>query len=135
MKREQEQVRQFMLRAGQDCPSRPMIPSEAVRVLRAKLHSEEAVVELKEAFFRKDTVAVLDSICDSLVVVLGTAVACGFTPEQVSAGFQEVMRSNMSKFIDGHRREDGKWMKGPSYSPPNLAPIIDLTTYPYLDTP
>lgn len=34
--------------------------------------------------------------------------------------FDEIHRSNMTKFIDGHRREDGKWIKGPSYTPANL---------------
>ena len=31
----------------------------------------------------------------------------------------------MSKFIDGYKREDGKWVKGPSYSPAQLAPIVE----------
>ncbi len=114
-----------MLKAGQDLPPCPVIPSVQVQLLREKLHSEEAIDELTLAFLENDKVKVLDSICDSLVVVLGTAAACGFSPEQVNAGFEEVMRSNFSKFIDGHRREDGKWIKGKSYTPPNLAPLIN----------
>ena len=38
---------------------------------------------------------------------------------------EEIQRSNMSKFIDGHLREDGKWVKGPSYSPADIKPIIE----------
>jgi hypothetical protein len=31
----------------------------------------------------------------------------------------------MSKFVDGYRDEEtGKWKKGPSFSPPNLAFLI-----------
>jgi hypothetical protein len=36
-----------------------------------------------------------------------------------------VCRSNNSKITNGFRREDGKWQKGPNYSPANLAPILE----------
>ena len=43
----------------------------------------------------------------------------------LSAIFDEVHRSNMTKFIDGFRDPlDGKWRKGPLWTPPNLEPII-----------
>lgn len=64
-------------------------------------------------------VEIADAIGDLLYVVLGTAVACGLDAELI---FAEIHRSNMTKFIDGHRRADGKWVKGPSYTPPNLIP-------------
>ena len=38
--------------------------------------------------------------------------------------FQEVHRSNVSK-VGGYKREDGKWVKPPTYSPACLAPILD----------
>lgn len=63
-----------------------------------------------------------DATADLRVVVTGTDAAMGIDGEPID---QEVHRSNMSKFIDGHRRADGKWIKGPSYSPANLAPIIE----------
>lgn len=115
--------------AGQATPQRPVIPDLKTMLLRIKLHTEEAVEELDQAFMEKDIVKIADSIADSLVVILGTAVACGLDIEPV---FQEVMRSNMTKFIDGHRREDGKWVKGPSYEPANLAPIVRAQTGPPL---
>lgn len=124
MKIEIDMVRTFMEFAGQTIPSTPSIPPLETQILRSKLHAEEAVTELQDAFDNKDLVEILDSICDSLVVVFGTALACGFTPEQVIAGYHEVMRSNMSKFIDGHRRADGKWVKGPSTFPPDLKTIL-----------
>lgn len=117
-------VKDFMNKAGQEVPEKPVIPLIETQILRSKLHAEEAVTELQDAFDEKDPVKVLDSICDSLVVVFGTALACGFTPDQVTAAYHEVMRSNMSKFIDGHRRTDGKWVKGPSYSPANLEQFL-----------
>jgi predicted HAD superfamily Cof-like phosphohydrolase len=41
-------------------------------------------------------------------------------------GFAEVHRSNMTKVVDGKvlRREDGKIMKPPGYTPPNLINLI-----------
>ena len=40
--------------------------------------------------------------------------------------FDEVQRSNMSKFADGHyHREDGKLIKSPLYSKANLEPILN----------
>lgn len=120
MKTEQDQVREFMMKAGQECPEKPVIPSIEVRCLRGKLIQEE-LDELDAAFGKKDIIEVSDAITDLLVVVLGTAVACGI---DIQPCWNEVHRSNMTKFIDGHRREDGKWIKGPSYSPANLEPII-----------
>ena len=113
-----------MLRAGQDCPLKLTIPNEVVQDLRTDLHEEEAVKELILAFQAKQLHLVLDSVADSLVVVFGTAIACGFTYEQVEAGIAEAMRSNMTKFIDGKRASNGKWEKGPSYTPANFQQII-----------
>jgi len=121
MRREQAQVYLFMAKAGQDRPSRPTIPPFKVCWLRLKLIGEE-LFELAAAFFRRDIVGVADAVTDLLVVVLGTAVACGI---EIAPCWEEVYRSNMSKFIDGHQRADGKWIKGPSWSPPDLGEIIE----------
>ena len=123
----QEQVREFMTKAGQGCPDRPTVPDLETMSLRIRLHQEEAVEELDEAFCKNDLVGIADSIADSLVVILGTAVACGLSIEPV---FNEVMRSNMTKFVDGYRDPGGKWIKGPSYDPANLAPIVAAQNVP-----
>ncbi|MCA9474890.1 MAG: hypothetical protein KC563_03635, partial [Nitrospira sp.] len=52
--------------------------------------------------------------------VYGTAVSLGIDMEPV---FKEVHRSNMSK-VGGYKREDGKWVKPPTYSPASLDEII-----------
>jgi predicted HAD superfamily Cof-like phosphohydrolase len=121
MTKEQEQVREWMLKADQDCPVKPKLPEESVAKLRYHLIQEE-LDEFDEADNKEEIVEVADALADLMYVVLGTAVAYGIDLEPL---FQEVHRSNMSKFIDGHRREDGKWIKGPSYSPANLQPIIE----------
>jgi predicted HAD superfamily Cof-like phosphohydrolase len=118
---EQQQVKEWMQLAGQDTPDKPTIPPPGVRELRVNLIQED-LLELDIALNDRDLVETADALADLLYVVLGTAVACGIDLGPV---FAEVHRSNLSKFIDGHRREDGKWCKGPSYSPANLRPIIE----------
>lgn len=117
MKEAQKKVREFMILANQETPEKPKFLSLGEKAFRAELIGEE-LGEYIDALSNTD---IADAIADLLYVVLGTAVAHGIDIEPV---FNEVHRSNMSKFIDGHRREDGKWIKGPSYSPANLAPII-----------
>lgn len=143
MTKEQRQVAEFMRRAFQDTPNTPTSPTKEVRELRVRLILEE-LLEFADALkvdfngWTDDGMILLDAkdgseltdkqwedtydaILDLLVVVMGAAVAMGL---EVEPGWGEVHRSNMSKFIDGHRREDGKWVKGPSYSPPKLGGII-----------
>lgn len=127
MKIEQQMVGEFHVAARQPDPLVPTMPSESVQKLRLALHEEEAVKELREAFESGDIVKVADSIGDSLYVVLGTAMACGIDIEPI---FHEIHRSNMSKFIDGSFREDGKYLKGPSYEKADLAPIIERQSMP-----
>ncbi len=127
-------VKLFHLKASQVVNDKPTEIDKETRILRLRLINEE-LCELAEAFGYEpvddsfvwhdtpfDLVEVADALGDLLYVVLGTAVSCGIDLEPI---FNEINRSNMSKFIDGHRRADGKWIKGPSYSPANLKPIID----------
>ncbi|GJL54660.1 MAG: hypothetical protein NPIRA02_17920 [Nitrospirales bacterium] len=85
-----------------------------------KKDSKEEFDELQEAMKTKDLPNIAKELADLLYVVYGTAVSCGIDMEPV---FQEVHRSNMSK-IGGHKREDGKWVKPPTYSPADISPIL-----------
>ena len=67
---------------------------------------------------------ILDAICDSIYVLIGLALKMGF---DLDGAFREVHRSNMSKLgEDGKpiKRDDGKVLKGPNFTPPNLEPYI-----------
>ncbi|HKT33810.1 MAG TPA: MazG nucleotide pyrophosphohydrolase domain-containing protein [Nitrospira sp.] len=92
---------------------------EQTRVLRERLIQEE-FEELKEAMGTRNLPAIAKELADLLYVVYGTAVSYGIAMDPV---FREVHRSNMSK-IGGYKREDGKWVKPPTYSPAEIERIL-----------
>ncbi len=98
----------------------PTVPDGKTPALRVRLIQEE-FDELKEALEAKDLPNIAKELADLLYVVYGTAVSYGIDMEPV---FQEVQRSNMSK-VGGYKREDGKWVKPATYSPADIAPILD----------
>jgi len=100
--------------------STPSTLDERTQNLRCRLIQEE-FEELQEAMHEKDLPAIAKELGDLLYVVYGTAVSLGIDMEPV---FQEVHRSNMSK-VGGYKREDGKWVKPPTYSPAELQAIVD----------
>jgi len=136
----QQRVDEFMRKAGQELPSSPVVPDLETRQLRATLIMEEVLetvralgfsvtvtdemggplVELKDEFY-PSMKEIADGCCDVLVVTLGTLSACGMNDESLMT---EVCDSNDSKFIDGHRRTDGKWIKGPSYNPADIDRVL-----------
>jgi hypothetical protein len=135
-------VEEFMLTFGQAVPGLSKMPEPDVQSLRFRLIHEEAE-ELHDA---DSLVEYLDAVGDLLYVVYGAALAAGFTDKQVDAAVREIHRSNMSKLWskdelanvpgdakayptgDGRwivRRNDGKIIKSPSYSPARLKEIIE----------
>lgn len=68
---------------------------------------------------------IADGLTDILVVTYGAGAAFGF---DLDACFTEVHNSNMSKLgEDGKpikRESDGKILKGPNYSPPDLYKVL-----------
>jgi predicted HAD superfamily Cof-like phosphohydrolase len=98
----------------------PSVPDEDTQTLRNRLIQEE-FEEFQEAMQNKDLSAMAKELADLLYVVYGTAVSLGIDMEPV---FKEVHRSNMSK-VGGYKREDGKWVKPPTYSPASLEIILE----------
>lgn len=125
----QRDVAQFMREVkGLYVPGHPWVPLQAVSNLCLSLIFEEAKELDKAAYdlnhsvgYPEDFVQVADALADLIYVVLYTANAYGIDLEPV---WQEVQRSNMTK-KGGPKRADGKQLKGPDYSPPNLLPIIE----------
>lgn len=142
-------VRQFMQNAGQATPEAPTIPDAETRVLRAKLILEEALETAKalgvgvrlatdegqEVDFSHvdhldfyadgdvDLEGVADGCADISVVTVGTLIAFGLDDEPL---LEEVDTANLRKFAEGsYRRADGKWMKPPGWTPPDIRGVID----------
>ena len=97
----------------------PTVPDHNTQELRTRLIQEE-FDELQESLKSRNLSSIAKELADLLYVVYGTAVSCGIDMESV---FKEVHRSNMSK-VGGYKREDGKWVKPPTYSPAEIQPII-----------
>jgi len=118
-----ELVGQFMKTFGQEIKTIPEIPNAETANLRLELIAEE-LNELYDAMEEKDIVAVADALTDILYVTYGAGHAFGVDLDKC---FAEVQRSNMSKLgTDGKPiyRDDGKVMKGPNYSEPDLQSIL-----------
>ncbi len=85
---------------------------------------EEEYSEFRDAHDNESLTALADAICDLVYVLVGTAVSYGIPFDKC---FEEVHRSNMSKLDESGKpivREDGKILKGPDFTPPNLHKII-----------
>lgn len=124
------------MREAMDLPvsERPRTLSPEEAKLHIKMIRDEFEEEFVPAFLDQDLVEMYDAGIDVIVYVIGALSNAGF---DIDPGFREIMRSNMSKFDpetgkaikagpndpDGH--PEGKVLKGPAYSPPNLHPIIN----------
>lgn len=105
---------------------KPFIDNSSLNTLRMDLIEEE-MIELDAALMERDQAKVLDALTDLQYVLDGAFLALGFA-DMKDAALEEVHRSNMSKLGEDGKpcyREDGKVLKGPNYTPPNLQRIID----------
>lgn len=115
----QEMVREFHEAFGAAIADSPTLSDSKTRSLRYALIAEE-FDEFDEALLHGDLVEVADALADLVVVIYGTALSFGLDLDDLVA---EVHRSNMSKLgADGLPivREDGKILKGPNYTPPDI---------------
>ena len=120
-----ERVKEFMKSFGQEVKSKPKWPKEDTMELRIDLIEEE-LGEFKNAILSADgtLVDVADALSDLLYVVYGAGHSFGL---DLDACFKEVHRSNMSKLDERGKpiyREDGKVLKGPDFTEPDLESMI-----------
>ena len=118
-----DDVKNFMNIYEQEVKTKPSFPSEKIVQLRYNLIKEE-LDELSAAIKDEDIVEVADALTDLLYVVYGAGHSFGINLDKC---FAEVQRSNMSKLgKDGKPiyNENGKVMKGPNYSKPNLKQFL-----------
>ena len=120
-----DKVRNFMKAFGQEVKRSPEFPTEETAKLRIDLIVEE-LNELIDAKEDKDLIGIADALTDILYVTYGAGHAFGIDLDEC---FREVQRSNMSKLGEDGKpiyREDGKVLKGPNYSEPNLKKTLQL---------
>ena len=125
MKKQLEQLLEFQRAYNSTRNSKPTLISEDDYVLRYKLGKEE-LIEYFDACKDGNLVEVADALADQLYILLGTMISHGMQ-DVIEDIFNEVHRSNMSKLgPDGKPlyREDGKVLKGPNYSPPNVSKYL-----------
>ena len=118
-----EDVKTFMITYGQEVKNKASFPDKKIVQLRYNLIKEE-LEELKVAIKDRNIIEVADALTDLLYVVYGAGHSWGINLDKC---FAEVQRSNMSKLdTDGKPiyNENGKVMKGPNYSKPNLKQFL-----------
>ncbi len=94
--------------------------------MRHSIMAEE-VDEYLDACKDENLVEIADALTDQLYILCGTIIEHGMQ-DLILPCFEEVQRSNMSKLgADGKPiyRSDGKVLKGPNYSPPDLRTVIE----------
>lgn len=117
-------LREWHSRFGVPILDAPKFPGRERADLRVKLINEEAL-EFQQAAERGDLIEMADALADLVYVVYGAALECGIPLDDC---FDEVHRSNMTKVWDDgtvHYREDGKVLKPPTYSPADIALVLN----------
>lgn len=146
-------VRNFMLKAKQACPEKPIIPDAKTRILRAKLMLEEVLetiaglgvtitVNADGSSGERNTaeVTIEEGLChfhdngkvDLVEVADGCAdVAVVTTGTLIACGIADgplqdtVNLNNLAKFGPGHSwNEAGKLIKPPGHKPPDIAAVL-----------
>lgn len=127
MERQLEQVLQFHRAVDSHVAKAPAaLGGSDIPRGRADMLAEE-LEEYRQACRAGDPVAIADALTDQLYVLLGTFISHGMH-EVAAALFDEVHRSNMSKIGPAgspQLRADGKVMKGPNFSPPDLKAVLE----------
>ena len=116
-------VKIFMEKFGQMVRTKPQFPDDKTMRLRLDLIKEE-LSELEEAMKTKNLKEVADALTDILYVTYGAGYAYGVDLDQC---FKEVQRANMSKLGEDGKpiyNDQGKVMKGPNYTKPDLSKFV-----------
>jgi predicted HAD superfamily Cof-like phosphohydrolase len=137
----QNDIRDLMKLYGQNAPDYPQKLTTELRTLRFKLILEE-FLETAEAmgfwarltpnYFvahnfdvlednKQDLAGISDGIVDSIVVLLGAAIAYGIDIQPI---WDMVHTANLAK-AGGPKRSDGKRLKPEGWTPPNVQGEID----------
>lgn len=126
MKQYIKMVGEFHQVFDQKDATKPTLVPKNLGKLRYSLLLEENN-EYLEAVEKGDLVGIADALGDQLYIIYGTILKHGLQ-DKIEEVFKEIQRSNMSKLgADGKPiyREDGKILKGPGYTKPDIASILN----------
>ena len=116
----EEMVREFHEAFNANIGPGPKVPSYDEVMLRRELIREE-YYELWAAIEDCNLHEIAKEAADLIYVVVGLCVSFGIPITKV---FEEVHRSNMAK-VGGTYREDGKLLKPPGWTPPDIKAILE----------
>lgn len=119
----QEDVRKFNEKFDIYIGKEPSFPPEEEEKLAFKLVTEE-FIELAEAIAERNLPKIIDSIDDSIYVLLGMALKYGADMNPIWDAIQE---ANMAK-EGGGKRDDGKIMKPEGWVEPPIEEILKAQT-------
>lgn len=126
MKKQLKAVEDFHNAFNQENGKEPRLLTENEYRLRYNLMYEENQ-EYMEACREDNLVEIADALGDQLYILCGTILKHGMQ-YKIEEVFDEIQRSNMSKLGEDGKplfREDGKILKGPNYTPPNIFDIFN----------
>jgi predicted HAD superfamily Cof-like phosphohydrolase len=127
MQEQLKAVEKFHNAFNQENGTTPRLLTDKESQLRYNLMNEENQ-EYIEACREDNLVEIADALGDQLYILCGTILKHGLQ-HKIEEVFAEIQRSNMSKLGEDGKpvfREDGKILKGPDYTPPQIAPILGL---------
>lgn len=151
----QRRVDEFCFRAGQEVPQSPdSAPSQATKLLRARLILEEALETIRDmglGFFHNgehespmqimdthqlevvapfELIGTVDGCADLLVVTTGTLSALGVSDMAI---MREVDINNLKKFGPGSYKDSfGKHCKPPNHHAPDIGKLIEAQRFALL---
>lgn len=144
-----QRVRDFMRKAGQNVRTTPCQPPDE-ELIRAVTLIHEEFLELARAAGVQITLQVgnelalehpknqygyavtgefdlieyADACGDISVTTQGALAAAGIPDVPL---LEEIDRSNLERFGPGsYRRDDGKWVRGPDWTPPDIAGVLGI---------
>ena len=108
----------------------PTLVEKPLYEMRHRIQQEENNEYLK-ACEENDLVEIAHEIADEFYVLFGKVISHGLQ-DKIPEIFDEIQRANMSKLGPDEKpiyREDGKVLKGPNYSPPDVKSILEKNNF------
>jgi predicted HAD superfamily Cof-like phosphohydrolase len=128
----QNDVEEFMAIGGQEFPTQQgcrLHPDMKDNDPQIQLYMDlicEEYLETLHAYKNGNVIELADGLADMVWVIMGMASTMDIEFEEI---WEEVRRSNMSKFVDGiaiRNPDTGKIMKPPTFSEPDLKTVLGV---------